>query len=231
MGDAERSERDSKALRDLGRSLGLASVALVGALPFAVGPAGRVSDPLLLLVWLALCAAPSGAALRALGLRLWPYGAAMVGAWGALLVSVAATAAREVPTPLWGVLALAGLVVSGAALASMARSAASCALALGVLGLGLALWPIAPGLSGVPWPPAIASLSLDLSPVSLVVEASGLDWMRTAGVYDSAGTDRFERAPWSGELAGPAALVLGCAALGSAALVRRSLSPKGPASS
>ena len=63
MGDAERSERDSKALRDLGRSLGLASVALVGALPLAVGPAGRVSDPLLLLVWLALCAAPCGAAL------------------------------------------------------------------------------------------------------------------------------------------------------------------------
>jgi len=231
MGNAERSERDSQALRDLGRSLGLAAVGLVGALPLESGPAGRASDPLLLLAWLALCAAPCGAALGLLGLRPWPFGAAVIGAWGTLIVGVAGTAAREVPTPLWGVLALAGCMAFGAALARCVRNEASCALSLGALGLGLALWPVAPGISGLPWPPSLASLALDLSPVSLVVEASGLDWMRTAGVYDPAGTDRLERAPWAGELAGPGALVLGCAALGFAVLVRRSLSPKGSASS
>jgi len=231
MGNGERSERDSRALRELGRALGLASVGLVGALPLAAGPGGRASDPLLLVAWLALCAAPCGAALGALGLRPWPYGAALVGAWGTLVVVIAGTAARDVPTPLWGVLALAGLVALGAALGTLAGDSARTALALGCVGLALALAPVAPGLVGVPWPAPLASLSLDLSPVTLVAEASGLDWMRTAGVYDSAGTDRLERAPWSGELAGPGALVLGCAALGFAALVCRSLSPKGPASS
>jgi hypothetical protein len=226
----ERSRRDSQALRELGRALGLACVGLVGALPLASGPAGRASDPLLLLAWLALCAAPCGAALVALGLRPWPYGAAVVGAWGTLVVIVAGTSVREVPTPLWGVLALAGLTAGGAALAQFARAPAQVALALGALGLGLALLPVAPGIAGVPWPIAVASAALEASPVTLVAEASGLDWMRTAGVYDSAGTDRLERAPWRGELAGPVALVLGCAALGVAALVRRSPSPKGPAS-
>jgi len=231
MGNAERSERDSQALRDLGRALGLASVALVGALPLASGPGGRASDPLLLLAWLGLCAAPCGAALGALGLRPWPYGAAVVGAWGALMVSVAGTAEREVATPLWGVLALAGLVAFGAALGSLLARPGQVALGLACLGLALALLPIAPGVEGAPWPVGVASLALDLSPVTLVVEASGVDWMRTAGVYDSAGTDRLERAAWAGELAGPGALVLGCAALGVAALVRRSPSSKGPASS
>lgn len=226
----ERSRRDSQALRELGQALGLSCVGLLGALPLASGPAGRASDPLLLLAWLALCAAPCGAALVALGLRPWPYGAALVGAWGTFVVVVAGTAAREVPTPLWGVLALAGLTAGGAALALLVRAPAQTALALGALGLGLALLPVAPGISGVPWPSAVASAALDASPVSLVAEASGLDWMRTAGVYDSAGTDRLERAPWRGELAGPVALVLGCAALGVAALVRRSSSSKGSAS-
>ncbi|MBM3978539.1 MAG: hypothetical protein FJ299_16320 [Planctomycetes bacterium] len=121
-------------------------------------------------------------------------------------------------------------MAAGAALARSVRNEANCALSLGVLGLGLALWPVAPGISGLPWPPSLASLALDCSPVTLVVEASGIDWMRTAGLYDAAGTDRLERAAWAGELAGPGALVLGCAALGVAALVRRSPSPKGPAS-
>ena len=227
MEASERSERDSKALRELAVALGVAAAALPGALPVARGAESAESEPLFLFVWLALIAAPSGAACAALGLRAWPYGAAVVGAWSALATAIAGTSERVVPTPLWGVLCAGGLFVGGVGCGLALRRTWGAVGALAFVGLALSLMPIAPGILGTPWPSELASAALDAAPVSLVVEASGIDWMRTAGIYDPAGSDRLARAPWSGELAAPVCLVLGCALWGLGALLARARRPQG----
>lgn len=224
---SERSERDSKALRELALALGLAAAALPGALPVARVADVSVSEPLFFLVWLALIAAPSGAACAALGLRAWPYGAAVVGAWSALATAIAGTSERVVPTPLWGVLCAGGLFLGGVGFGLALLRTWGSVWALALLGLALSIFPIAPGVAGLPWPSGIAALALDLAPATLVVEASGIDWMRTAGVYDPAGSDRLVRAAWSGELAAPVCVVLGCALWGLGALLARARRPEG----
>jgi hypothetical protein len=63
-------------------------------------------------------------------------------------------------------------------------------------------------------PPALAARLLDLSPVTLLAECSGLDWMRHPAVYAPAGAadiDPATRVAFSGALAGPIAFVVGCA--------------------
>ena len=227
MDASERSERDSKALRELSLALALAAVALVGALPLPHGAGDAESEPLFLLAWLGLIAAPTGAACAAFGLRAWPYGAAVVGAWSALATAVAGTSERVVATPLWGVLCAGGLFLAGLGAGLCLRRAWGAVVGLALGGLLLALLPIAPGISGLAWPSGFAALALGLSPVTLVVEASGIDWLHTSGIYDPAGADRLERAPWSGELAGPVCLVLGCALWGLGALLARMRRPKG----
>lgn len=216
----DRAKRDSKALRQLAGALALACVALPGALPIAKGPEGNVSDPLVLLVWLALVAPATGAAAARLGLALWPNGLALGGTWAALLVAIAGTSERVVATPFWGALVVFGLVVAGYALG---RALERKVLALTVLLATLALvaLPGIPGRFGLPWSPPTAATLLDLSPATLAVEASGIDWMRTAGVYGPVGADRLSRSPWTPELAGPLTVLVACALWGAAELVRR----------
>lgn len=216
----DRAKRDSRALRQLAGALALACVAIPGALPVASGPTGRVSDPLVLLVWLALVAPATGAAAARFGLALWPNGLALAGTWAALLVAIAGTSERVVPTPFWSALVVLGLVVGGFALGRVLERT-STAVALFLATLALVLLPGMPGNFGVPWSPASAALLLDLSPATLAVEAAGIDWMRTAGVYTPVGADRLMRSPWAPELAGPATVVVACALWGAAELVRR----------
>ena len=216
----DRAKRDSKALRQLAGALALACVALPGALPVASGPDGNVSEPLVLLVWLALVAPATGALAARLGLALWPNGLAIGGAWAALFAAIAGTSERVVPAPFWGTMAVLGLLIGGFALgrASQGRLV-PLALLLGTLAL-VAL-PALPGRSGLPWSPGTASALLDLSPATLAAEAAGIDWMRTAGVYGPVGADRLARQPWSPELAGPLTVLVACAFWGAAELVRR----------
>jgi hypothetical protein len=80
--------------------------------------------------------------------------------------------------------------------------------------LPLALGPA----SGPGWDPALVAWTLDLSPVTLVIEAAGHDWLRDPAIYDAAGGDAIGpdlRTPLGWLAAGVPALV-GCAALGAA---------------
>ena len=220
-------------LRDLSLTLAVAAGGCVGAAGSA-GPA----DPTALLIWLAIYAPAAGFLLGALGVRPWLFAPAAPGLWMVTLVLLDIAAQRDLPTPLWGALAWTGLFAAGLGLGrrgAVARGergqvsvpARSPARALGGAGALLLLTAALVALPGKggrarePWPPAAARALLDLSPATLVVESAGVDWMRHRAVYEPVRSDRFQRLPYRGALAGPLALVVGClVALGAGYLVR-----------
>lgn len=205
--------------RDLGISVALTLVGALGAWPIAVAPEGPRAHSITLLVWLALIAPAIGCACTSARVALLPFGVTIPVAWFALLALVEAFAPRALPSATWAALAIAGLFCLGAAIG---RFVERLGLGAGVLALLAVLLVALPGNLGIQWNPSAASRLLDLSPATLVCECAGLDWMRHPSVYAPVGTDRFQREPWSGALAGPLALVVGCAALLIAARVSSS---------
>jgi hypothetical protein len=194
--------------------------AAVGAVPALLGQ----RDPVLALAWLAAVCFPLGVFAGALRLPAWPFGLAVPGVWMVLLAGIDARAGGRVPAPLWSAAAWTGLFAVGAAIGSRGRARPWRALGLALLFTGpLALWPMAGGgarglLGGRPpgeASPEVASRLFDLSPVTLVVECGGVDWMRHRAVYPSAGTEWFSdrRRPFRGRLAGSAVLLVGCLGL------------------
>jgi hypothetical protein len=211
------SNRDPHA-RAASSALLLAALALVGAL--GAWPRAGAADPIAALFWLAVLAPAAGVLSAGRGLALLPAGWLVPALWCAPLWP--ASSARPLPSPWWSALAWTGLFAAGSAWGTLVRrragdawAAAGAALALAGL---LALLPCRAALGGRPWPSATARALLDASPSALIIECAGVDWMRHAAVYDPVGTDRFERRAWRGALAGPTALVLGCA-LAAAALL------------
>ena len=182
--------------------------------------AGRALDPgpVPALAWAALAACPFGAWVGAR--RLVPL-LALPAVW--LLLE---------PGPRTGgaLVALIGLAVLGAGLAGLATrmaagSRASVAGSLLLAGALLTALPILAGPgSGPGWDPALVAGLLDLSPVTLVVEAAGHDWLRDPAIYDRAGGDAIGpglRAPLGPLAAGVPALV-GCCAHGVSRALDRS---------
>jgi hypothetical protein len=209
----EREVARRRSVRQLSLALAFGALALPGMIAVERPGVAAEPDPLALLVWLALVAPAAGCAAAAAGVAGWSYTAAVPGLWSIVLVIVDGRSERDLPTPLWGACALGGAFLLGHAAGTWCRArslAAAAVLALGALALACA--PFAAGRIGSPWPPGIASGLLDLSPATLAAECAGVDWMRTPVIYDAVATDRFERSAWSGALAGPAALLLGCAA-------------------
>lgn len=139
------------------------------------------------LVWLALWAPAMGAAGRGLELR-W-HGLLPL-AWAA---GLGLLFGQQVE-PLGIILSLSGLYATGAAavafLAALgvpSRPSSAAAAALFMAGL-FAAAPAGGGVLARPWPPEVTALLLDLSPVVLVTESAGLDWMRHPSLYELAGT-------------------------------------------
>jgi hypothetical protein len=192
-------------------ALVLAALALAGAL--GAWPLAGAADPIATLFWIAVLAPAAGALAAGSGLALVPFGWLVPLLWCAPVWL--ASGARPLPSLGWSALAWSGLFAAGAAWGSLASrrgtSAWAAAGAALVLTGVLALLPARAALGARPWPASVARTLLDLSPSALVIESAGVDWMRHAAVYDPVGTDRFERRAWRGALAGPAALVLGCA--------------------
>jgi hypothetical protein len=167
------------------------------------------------LIWLSLWAAPAGALASRAGLLGWVVPA------GWLLALTPGIGGQLPGLPgLRFELFYAGLVLGGlfgvgwgVGRASVSRSMSSAAVLL-LFGLLLAGLPSLGGLAGTaPWSPALAACFLDLSPVSLVLESAGVDWMRHPAVYSPAGADSIDpllRLPWVGTWAGPCTLLLGC---------------------
>jgi len=185
-------------------------VAAVGA-----APAAWSSDPIAVLAWLGLWSAPAGFLCGALGLALWPGGLAVPGSWMGIVTLADASSTVDLPQPVWGVLVVTGLFAAGLGVGAClgARHLWSGTAAFLIVAALLAGLPHKAGLAAEPWPPATAARLLDVSPVSLVVESAGVDWMRHSAVYEPVGTSSMGpdlRTAWRGFLAGPTVLLVGC---------------------
>lgn len=145
----------------------------------------------------------------------------------AFALDPALMSALEVPSG--ALLALSGLALAGAGLGAWAArldvsalTLAGWLLVLALLGQGAATGWGAMGASP-PFGPRLTANLLDLSPYGFALECGGVDWMRGAGLYEAAGTDRIGpglRASWSGSVAAPMLVVVGCAGLLAARLRR-----------
>lgn len=206
-------------LRDLLLTLAVAAGGCAGALGGSTS--GGPPDPTAFLIWIAVYAPAGGFLLGALGVRPWLFAPAAPGLWMVTLSLLDIAAQRDLPTPLWGALAWTGLFALGLGLGrrrvrnggSTATARARALGGAGALLLTSATLVALPGKGGAdlePWPAPVARTLLDLSPATLVAESAGVDWMRHRAVYEPVRTDRFQRLPYRGELAGPLALVVGC---------------------
>ncbi len=151
----------------------------------------------------AVACSPAGAAFATLPGR----GAALAVLGGLFLVGVALS-----PAGLGLAARLRGALGRGALLVML------CWCADGAAGGWGLLRPIPP------WSPGVTSWLLDLSPTTLLMESSGVDWMRHPAIYEAAGTDRLGpglRTVFTGPVAGSATLLVGCVSLAIRALVRR----------
>jgi len=192
----------------------LASCALAGALGALPGAAGAL-DPVTVLGWMALCAPAAGAACGARGIALLP-GALVPATWMLQLAWVQSGAERGFATLGWAGCALSGLFALGLALGRRARSALPTAGALLFLGLvlssaALGFGLVAGGAELARSHPHLAARLLDASPLVLVFDCAGWDWVHAQPeVYADAGVEWLQRRAYRGNLAGPAVLVVGC---------------------
>lgn len=206
------SDRVERA-NDLRKLALVLAVGVFGAAP-AIAARGSFQPLLSQLTWIAWVAPALGFLLGALRVALFPWAIVAPAIWMGALALVDAYATRDLPTPVYAALAWTGTFAIAHALAwrrpAWRWSGAAACLALTAAASAL---PGKLGLADRPWPSELASFALDLSPVALVIECGGVhDWMWQAGNYAEVGIDRFQRRPWRGELAGPALLLLGCAA-------------------
>jgi hypothetical protein len=201
---------------DPGQLAVLAASAAAGALGALPGASGAL-DPVAVLGWMALFAPAAGALCGARGIALVPLGVLVPVLWTLFLAALQAGGARGFSALVWGACALAGLFALGLALGARTRSALLTAGALLLSGLLLA--SAAPGfglLAGgselARSHPRLAARLLDGSPVVLVFECAGWDWVHAQPeVYARGGAEWIQRRPYPGNLAGPAVLVVGCA--------------------
>ncbi|MBK8179234.1 MAG: hypothetical protein IPK67_10185 [Planctomycetes bacterium] len=223
-------------LHSLAWGLGLG---LLGALPACLGAVpqvlsgpenpGSACDEFALLCWIACVAPAAGALAGARGLDLLRFGPVAPALWAAALALVGAAAVRPgLPQPVLGAACWTGLFGLGYGLGAWSgRGLPSAALLLALSAL-LVGAPGRWGLAGRPWSPPAAAALLDASPFMLLGECSGvrdMAWHRS--IYASAGTDRFQREPWSPAPTALAVLGLGIAAAGLGARRRRTRLARG----
>lgn len=200
-----------------GAARGPLQPALLHLAVFFSGALGLFSESALesSLVWLALWTPALGAAARGLELHwhgllplAWAFGLALL--FGEQVESLGLSLSL---LGLYAAGALAGALLALGGIAAAPWSSASAALLLAGL---LTAAPAGGGMLARPWPPEVTALLLDLSPVVLVTEAAGLDWMRHASLYELAGTGDLPpdmRMAWSpGVAMALAALTLGALA-------------------
>ena len=202
-------------LRAGARALGWAALACGLAQAPGLLPSLRgASSPVALASWLALLAPALGYLLAARGVSVLALAPAALVVWGASLALLSRFATRAEALSPWASLALVGLLCAGCALQGLLRAPAWGAA--GLLWLSCGLLAALPGqaeLSEVQLgrtAPRAAALALDLSPLSLVLETGGLDWMRRPAVYEPAGVDWLgDRRPHRAPLAACVCFVVG----------------------
>ncbi len=199
------SETDSRRIR--GEMLEVSLCACAGLLPLALGVRGSLG----MIAWWALLAPSLGIWCGARGLSAWPFAVLLPASW-MLVLPFTNTTEFILPDPAWGIVALTGLFATGLGIGRFARRPATA------FGASFALIAILAGLPFISAPlarqsPAWAARVFDASVVTFAMECAGVDWSRHRAIYDAAGTEWFSdrRAPYRGKLAGPVALLLGCA--------------------
>jgi hypothetical protein len=130
-----------------------------------------------------------------------------------------------------GACAVGGTFLVGSALGQLAAPRPwPVAGAAALVTLALCALSLAGALAGdPPAPPAwlrdhprTARVLVDVSPLVFTTECAGLDWVHAhPDVYALSGVEWFVRRPWSGPLAAPAWLVVGCVLSQAAALRAR----------
>lgn len=174
----------------------LLAPATLGCLGLLPGPRG--SDPIALLVWLALVAPACGAWARRLGLRLLPHTLGIVGCFGFALAAAGAVGTRMVPSFAGGLAVVAGLVALGWLLGGWLERWSTSGGSVLLVALGSSLVGLAPAagfLLGRPLDAGWAAWTLQASPVVATLAAAGIDVLRHPLVYDSAATSL--SGPWS----------------------------------
>ncbi len=210
---AEHTSSSSDPLRSLVATLGCSTV---GYFPLLLGQ----FDAVVWMAWVAVISLPTGAYAGASGLRAWPFGLAIPGSWMVILAWLGGSSPSALPEPAWGAAAWTGLFVIGMAVGAAVRSnpwrCAGGSLALAAL---CSVLPV----SGTPAlglyggrslgqvDPQFAAVAFDTSPITLVIESAGADWMRHRAVYEAAGTEWFSdrREPYRGKVAASLVLLLG----------------------
>lgn len=210
--------------RSLLVALGLAATGSAGLLPVgALDPASP--SPLALLGWFALSAPAVGFLAGAQRLALWPLGLVPPAVWMVLLGLLDATSPVGLATPAYAGMVWTGLYAAGYGVGRRGLGAPFAGAAwLVVVALGLTLLPTLE----LDLPAWWIARAVDLSPVTLLMESAGVDWMRHPAIYDRAGDlPPTVRVPYRGILAGPLVLLVGCSIAILSALRRRDLTPRG----
>ena len=190
----------------------LVGVILAGALGLLAGGRG---GPVGTLAWLCLAAPACGALAGAHGLRLWPYGLGIPGAWFLFLVWADLAADQDLPTPVWGAFVLGGFFTLGLAAGRLfpERAWALAGLLLLAMLTASALC-VQAGLGRRSWAadhPGVARALVEVSPLVIATESCGLEWTHAQPqMYSLAGVEWFQRRPYRGPLAGTTLLLVGC---------------------
>jgi len=216
-----RSVEPPSQLWSLGAGIGLGAL---GSLPAWIPG----SDTFSLLAWLAWVAPASGVFLGAARVDPLRFGAVAPALWAVAMALLGASEERaSLPSPAFGALAWTGLFFAGMGIGALARSTAAAAASVLLAAALLVGLPSRAGLAGDAWSPRATSVLLDLSPFVFLGECSGvrdMAWHRS--LYAAAGTDRFQRSPWSAPWAAGGAFATGlCLAWLAARRRRRSQQP------
>ena len=194
----------------------LSSAGLAGLLPSRAG----VLDPVALLAWLALASTGLGILAGAWLPRVTAL--LVLLPWWAGVEGVSLSAGGRLPDPSGAWWAVAGLFTLGWGAGLLCRRSALRAAGAAFLLCGLlTALPGGGGELARPWSPPVAARLLDLSPVAVVLECGGLDFMRHPGVYGPVGTMDFGpelRSAWRAPGAAAPLLLLGLALAGLAFL-------------
>ncbi|HJP00281.1 MAG TPA: hypothetical protein QF764_00755 [Planctomycetota bacterium] len=192
----------------------LSSAGLAGLLPSRAGDL----DPVALLAWLALVSTGLGILAGAWLPRVTAL--LVLLPWWAAVHGIGLNSGLPDPSGAWW--AVAGLFTLGWGVGLVCRRSAMRAAGAAFLLCGLlTALPGGGGELARPWSPPVAARLLDLSPVAVVLECGGLDFMRHPEVYGPAGTMDFGpelRSAWRAPGAAVPLLLLGLAFAGLAFL-------------
>jgi len=191
-------------------------VGALGALGLLPGTRGAFDD-VALLAWLALLALPAGVLAGSCGARPWPTGLLVPGLWAFALVPAALLGdGPKAPLPLAGLGVCTGIFLSGLALGARLRgrglpwAGGSFLFVLFLTGFCVRGALARDGAPASHASALVMRAALELSPLVLVLESSGIDWTHSQPtMYTHSGVEWIPRRSYRGPLAASTLLLVG----------------------